>query len=189
MQVPFPGPHHPVVLFWYISLFNLVLMQRGNKSAHHLDVDGEAAALLGDGILQSPTDGVRTQGKLGLDGHQGGVGLFHSGSHGAGRVLAGGAVQGEQGQLHVLALGPAQAGHQGVGIEVRRVVEAHFTVVLPADIASRIAEGLRTRRDSHLLDRTGVHAIRTWFEVDHLGGSGCRDQDNGDCRTTFFEFF
>jgi len=148
--------------------------------AHHLDVDGEAATFLGNRILQGPTDGVWTQREPGVGGHVVGVGLGDSGSHGAGGVLAGLLVHGEQGQLHVLALGPAQAGHQGVRIEVGRKVEAHREAVPPANVACGIGIGLRTGRHPHLTNRAGVHTIFASLKVDYLSGDGRQHQSKGD---------
>jgi len=50
------------------------------------------------------------------------------------------------------------------------------------DVAGGIVKRLGTRGNLNLVDRTDVHTIRTCLEVDHLGGNGCRDQDESEER-------
>jgi len=148
--------------------------------AHHLDVDGEAAALLGDGILQGPADGIGAQREPGIGVHVVGVGLLDSRPHGAVGVLAGLAIHAEEGQLHILRLDPSQTGVQGVGIEVGREVEVHREPAPAVDVASRIGLGLRTGIHAHLVDGAGVHGLITGLEVDYLPGDRGQHQEQAD---------
>lgn len=136
--------------------------------AHHLDVDGEAASLATNWILDSPADLVRTQWELGLDGHLQCVGLLHAAADGAGSSLAGIALHADQRQLFGFTLDPAQSSLQSLCIELRCEVKWHLGRMAAANVASRILGSLRTGIHAHLIDAAHIGTIWARLVVDYL---------------------